>query len=99
MLTFDEIDFDINDVAEGVVDLFAGRALSKGIDLSLIVADDVPDVFVGDPGRLRQVIAAHLSEQNNKPELARAALAGALNCSESWIGLATQDDGFDWREA
>jgi PAS domain S-box-containing protein len=57
MLTFEEIDFDLNDVAEGVVDLFAGRALSKGIELSLSIADDVPDVFTGDPGRLRQVLA------------------------------------------
>jgi PAS domain S-box-containing protein len=57
MLTFEEIDFDLNDVAEGVVDLFAGRALSKGIELSLIVADDVPEVLNGDPGRLRQVLA------------------------------------------
>ena len=33
-----------------------------------------------DCSRLKHVIAAHLSEQNNTPELARAALAGALNC-------------------
>ena len=57
MLTFEEIDFDLNDVAEGVVDLFAGRALLKGIELSLVIADDVPDVLTGDPGRLRQVLA------------------------------------------
>lgn len=57
MLTFEEIDFDLNDVAEGVVDLFAGRALSKGIELSLFVADDVPAMLKGDPGRLRQVLA------------------------------------------
>ena len=57
MMTFEEIDFDINDVAEGVVDLFAGRALSKGIELSLFVADDVPALLKGDPGRLRQVLA------------------------------------------
>jgi len=57
MLTFEEIDFDLNDVAEGVVDLFAGRALSKGIEMSLVIADDVPEVLTGDPGRLRQVLA------------------------------------------
>jgi phosphoribosyl 1,2-cyclic phosphodiesterase len=51
-----------------------------------------------DRSRLRHVIAAHLSEQNNRPELARAALAGALGCEPDWIGLATQADGFDWRE-
>ena len=52
-----------------------------------------------DRSRLKHVIGAHLSQQNNKPEIARAALAGALNCSHDWIGLATQDGGFDWREA
>lgn len=47
--------------------------------------------------KLKHVIGAHLSQQNNRPELARAALARALGCEEDWIGLATQDDGFDWR--
>ena len=52
-----------------------------------------------DRSRLKHVIAAHLSQQNNRPELARTALARAMGCEESWIGLATQDDGFGWREA
>ena len=52
-----------------------------------------------DRSRLRHVIAAHLSQQNNRPQLARAALARAMGCEESWIGLATQDEGFGWREA
>ena len=52
-----------------------------------------------DRSRLKHVVAAHLSRQNNKPELARRALAGALGCEESWVSLATQDDGFAWREA
>ena len=52
-----------------------------------------------DRSRLKHVVAAHLSQQNNRPELARAALARALGCEESWVGVATQDDGFDWREA
>jgi phosphoribosyl 1,2-cyclic phosphodiesterase len=52
-----------------------------------------------DGSRLKHVICAHLSQQNNRPELARAALARAMRCEESWIGLATQEDGFGWREA
>ena len=48
--------------------------------------------------RLRHVVAAHLSEENNRPEFARAALSAALGCEQSWIGVATQDDGFSWRE-
>ncbi len=50
-----------------------------------------------DCGGLKHVIAAHLSEQNNTPELAGAALSQALNCEPHWIGIATQHDGFDWR--
>lgn len=51
-----------------------------------------------DRSRLHHVIAAHLSETNNTPDLARAALAGALGCSPEWIGVAGQDSGFGWRE-
>jgi len=50
-----------------------------------------------DCSRLQHVIAAHLSRHNNTPELAGAALARALNCARDWIGIANQDDGFDWR--
>lgn len=51
-----------------------------------------------DCSRLKHVVAAHLSKQNNTPELARTALAGALACEPEWIGVATQDEGFGWRE-
>jgi phosphoribosyl 1,2-cyclic phosphodiesterase len=51
-----------------------------------------------DRSRLKHVIGAHLSRENNRPELARAALARAMGCEESWISLATQDDGFGWRD-
>ena len=47
--------------------------------------------------KLKHVVGAHLSQHNNRPELARAALARALGCEESWIGIASQDEGFDWR--
>jgi phosphoribosyl 1,2-cyclic phosphodiesterase len=52
-----------------------------------------------DCSKLKHLIGAHLSQQNNTPELVRDTLAAALGCSPAWIGLATQDDGFDWREA
>jgi phosphoribosyl 1,2-cyclic phosphodiesterase len=51
-----------------------------------------------DTSRLKHLIAAHLSQQNNRPDLARAALAGTLNCDIDWIGVADQRLGFGWRE-
>jgi phosphoribosyl 1,2-cyclic phosphodiesterase len=50
-----------------------------------------------DTSRLQHVVAAHLSEQNNRPELACEALAAALNCTTDWIGVAGQEAGLDWR--
>jgi len=50
-----------------------------------------------DRSKLKHVLGAHLSQHNNKPALARAALARALGCSDDWIGIASQDDGFAWR--
>ena len=47
---------------------------------------------------LRHVVAAHLSEENNNPALVRAALSAVLDCAQDWVGIATQDDGFAWRD-
>jgi phosphoribosyl 1,2-cyclic phosphodiesterase len=51
-----------------------------------------------DVSRLQHLIAAHLSRRNNTPELAVRALSVAAACEESWVGVATQEDGFAWRE-
>ncbi len=52
-----------------------------------------------DCSRLKHLVAAHLSKQNNSPQLAGAALSRALNCAPEWIGIASQSDGFAWRQA
>jgi phosphoribosyl 1,2-cyclic phosphodiesterase len=45
---------------------------------------------------LRHVVAAHLSEQNNRPELARRALAGACGVAPEEIVVADAALGFGW---
>ena len=47
--------------------------------------------------RLRHVVAAHLSLTNNTPQLARAALAGALGCAPDEVEAAS-DEGIGWRQ-
>lgn len=51
-----------------------------------------------DTTRLKHVVAAHLSEENNTPALARAALAEALGCRPEEIAVADQANGLDWRQ-
>jgi phosphoribosyl 1,2-cyclic phosphodiesterase len=48
-------------------------------------------------GKLKHIVAAHLSQKNNTPELARSALSSALGCEAQWVEVATQAEGFGWR--
>lgn len=49
-----------------------------------------------DTGRLQHLVAAHLSDKNNHPDLVRAALAAVLGCAASEIRVADQDTGMAW---
>jgi phosphoribosyl 1,2-cyclic phosphodiesterase len=48
---------------------------------------------------LRHVVAAHLSQHNNLPELVKSSLAQALSCSTEEIIIASQDEGCPWLSA
>jgi len=51
-----------------------------------------------DTARLQVLVAAHLSQRNNRPALARAALAEALGDDPDWLDVADPDIGLDWQE-
>lgn len=47
---------------------------------------------------LQHIVAAHLSESNNTPDLARAAVAESLGCHDHWVAVADQRTGLTWRD-
>ena len=51
-----------------------------------------------DVARLKHLIGMHVSEKNNTQDHALAAISSGLNCSENEISLASQKEGFSWRE-
>ncbi len=51
---------------------------------------------VAGSGPLHRVVAAHLSKQNNHPDLVRETLVAALGCDPSDIGIADAAQGYDW---
>jgi phosphoribosyl 1,2-cyclic phosphodiesterase len=51
-----------------------------------------------DKSRLRRVVGAHLSQQNNTPEHALTALSGVTDSGSIQITIAGQEDGFNWIE-
>ena len=52
----EKVDFSPQHVVEEAVELFAEAAANKGIELAVDVDADVPDLVIGDPGRVRQVL-------------------------------------------
>ena len=55
-LELEQQPFDLRECVESALDLLAGRAAEKRLDLAYFVHDAVPHVVVGDVTRLRQVI-------------------------------------------
>ena len=49
--------------------------------------------------KLKHVVAAHLSLQNNSPDLVRYSLSQAMCCDPKEIAIATPSDGFAWLDA
>jgi two-component system, sensor histidine kinase and response regulator len=50
------IEFNLSTVIEDVVDLLAGPAQAKGLELIAVIEATIPAVVLGDPGRVRQVL-------------------------------------------
>ena len=60
-LELEVADFSLRSVIGDAVSGFAARYHSKGLDLVLDIAPDVPDALIGDPYRLRQILVNLLS--------------------------------------
>jgi integrase len=50
----------------------------------------------GSPRGLRHVVAAHLSEQNNRPDIVRRLMAEALGGHEAEMLTANASEGSPW---
>jgi len=55
-VSLEATDCDLHALIEGVVALFSGRAVSKGVSLSAELAGNVPQYIRGDQARLRQIL-------------------------------------------
>jgi signal transduction histidine kinase len=55
-MDLDPVPFSLRDQVGDALKALAPRAHAKGLELACDIPEDVPDLVVGDPGRLRQVL-------------------------------------------
>jgi signal transduction histidine kinase/DNA-binding response OmpR family regulator len=77
-MQLETLDFRLRETIEGTLDLVAERAQSKGLELTCLVEHEVPDQFMGDPGRLRQILLNLLSNAVKFTQKGDVHLAVAL---------------------
>ena len=56
-IDFESIDFDLDDLVEDTLSLFVAKGHERGLQLGATIAPNLPNTFIGDPGRLRQILS------------------------------------------
>jgi len=95
-LDFDLIEFNLRDSLEETTHMFAFPADRKGVELVCDVAPQVPEVVVGDPTRLRQVVANLLSNAlkfTEHGEIVMRVEADDLTPDDSLLHFTVRDTG------
>ena len=95
-LGLEVIDFDLREMLEGTVEMLALPVNEKGLELTCLVAPEIPSLVRGDPGRLRQILLnlvgnaikfTHQGEVAIRVQLEREEQSTAL------LRLAVEDSG------
>jgi signal transduction histidine kinase/DNA-binding response OmpR family regulator len=55
-LDLDRVDFPLTDALDQIMKTFGLRAAEKGLELACEVVPEIPEMLVGDPTRLRQIL-------------------------------------------
>jgi len=56
-VTLEQVEFSFQRVVDGVVEILTPKAMEKGLSLRYEIASNIDDRYLGDYGRLRQVMA------------------------------------------
>jgi signal transduction histidine kinase len=90
-MELEKTDFDLRELVEDVAELVAERAQSKGVELICKIPPGLPQVFVGDPGRIRQVLVNLVNNGIKFTEVGHVLVE--LDCVEPVVAPAGNGDG------
>ncbi len=94
-LEIEDIEFSLRTVIDEVVDLLAGSAQTKGLELVAVTANCVPAMVSGDPGRLRQVLTNFLGNAIKFTQTGEVVLrvSHEISGGESVVRFEVSDTG------
>jgi CheY-like chemotaxis protein len=85
--------FDLRECVESALDLTAGRALEKGIDIAYLIEDDVPAGIMSDVTRLRQILINLLSNAIKFTDEGEVVLTVKKGKAQNEILFTVRDTG------
>lgn len=95
-LELEEIPFSLPQLVEELLDLMAGQAQSKELELMAWVDPNLPPTLIGDPNRLRQILANLLSNAikfTPQGEVVVTVEAGERDPEKQWVNVQVRDTG------
>ena len=91
--------FDLRECVESALDLTAGRAIEKGLDIAYIMDDDVPAGIKSDVTRLRQILINLLSNAIKFTEKGEVVLTVKKGKAENELLFSVRDTGIGISES
>jgi signal transduction histidine kinase/CheY-like chemotaxis protein len=95
-IELETVELPLRETVEGVVKLLQPKAKAKGIELRLLLAEDLPEQLSGDPLRLRQVLLNLVGNGVKFTEVGEVVLAVDFkrqDREEIWLRFAVRDTG------
>jgi signal transduction histidine kinase/DNA-binding response OmpR family regulator len=85
--------FDLRECVESALDLTAGRAIEKGLDIAYIIDDNVPAGIKSDVTRLRQILINLLSNAIKFTDIGEVVLTVKKGKTKNEILFTVRDTG------
>lgn len=95
-LELEEMPFSLLQLVEELLDLMAAQAQSKELELMAWVDPNLPPTLIGDPNRLRQILANLLSNAikfTPQGEVVVTVEAGERDPEKQWVSVQVRDTG------
>jgi signal transduction histidine kinase/DNA-binding response OmpR family regulator len=94
-MELDVAPFDLREMLEDCIDVVSLRAAEKDLDMALVVEPATPDTWVGDMGRLRQVVVNLLANAVKFTERGEVVLRASFDRTQSppELRLEVRDTG------